>query len=148
MLHVWKYLWGTSKNTNTWLWLEGISFGGHGFGFLLFQGKEIDRPKTTQKKTLRFWHWLAIFFGGGRIFTDFSQFWNGMQRFLLFVTLFSARSPEPSDSLEVEGGSLRREILFRGGVMSVWYRSILFECFKWFAWWKTDGGFWVAYPFW
>ena len=46
---------------------------------------------------------------------DFSQFWKGMQRFLLFVTLFSARSPEPSDSLEVEAGSLRREILFRGG---------------------------------
>lgn len=49
---------------------------------------------------------------------NFYGFFPGLERnatVFLFVTLFSARSPEPSDSLEVEAGSSRREILFRGG---------------------------------
>lgn len=145
---LWKYLWitGTSKNTNTWLWLEGTSFDGHGFGVLLFQGKEIDRPKTTQKKTLRFWYWLAIFWGG----PNFYGFFPVLER---NATAFSASPyflpglPNPATLWKLK--QVRCGVRFcLGGVMSVWYRSTLLECFKWFAWWKTDGGFWMAYPFW
>lgn len=113
-----------------------------------FQEKKINRPKTTQNPHASEILTLTYhYFFFDRIFTGFSQVWKGMQRFFCLSPCFLPGPQNPATLWKLKqvrpGGRF-----CLGGVMSVWYRSILFEYFKWFAWWKSDGGFWMAYPFW
>ena len=146
--------------------LNGTSFRGRGFGCLLLQltthqeesrrrigailnwkvprkNKETG-PQNHPKPPRCQWDFDIDFtFFLTDVFTGFSEFWKGMQRFFCLVTLFSARSPEPSDSLEVEAGSLRREILFRGGDECLiqkhfaWMLQVVCLVANW--WWFLDG---------
>ena len=156
MLHLWYMA----------MALHGTSFRGHGFGFLLLQPlsgvktplerseleiskrKKINRPKTTQNPHASEILTLTYhYFFFDRIFTGFSQVWKGMQRCFCLSPCFLPGPQNPATLWKLK--EVRCGMRFcLGGVMSVWYRSILFECFKWFAWWKSDGGFWMAYPFW
>ena len=79
-----------------------------------------------------------------QVFLSFGKECNG---FFVWSPCFLPGPPNPATLWKLK--QVRCGVRFcLGGVMSVWYRSTLLECFKWFAWWQTDGGFWMAYPFW